>query len=194
MIFVSLLARGTAAAAAVAIAFLAFGNPAHAEPPEGMVEFQDGNGSAVVSVEAGASAVFYVSDPGLATVWPGSATWTELPASVPANSWWILVTGAPHPGVFGILSDGYSTSSPVLTPLSSVPTARVNAFPWFFSAWIAGAGTFALLNDVEALSTVVVDFDFDIADLHKSDGACAGGQWIGSGRGVAFAYGGSQRQ
>ncbi|MCX8213974.1 MAG: hypothetical protein OTJ97_05620 [SAR202 cluster bacterium] len=48
MIFVSLLARGTAAAAAaaVAIAFLAFGNPAHAEPPEGMVEFQDGNGSA----------------------------------------------------------------------------------------------------------------------------------------------------
>jgi hypothetical protein len=34
----------------------------------------------------------------------------------------------------------------------------------------AGAGTFALLNDVEALSTVVVDFDFDIADLHKSDG------------------------
>jgi hypothetical protein len=58
----------------------------------------------------------------------------------------------------------------------------------------AGAGTFALLNDVEALSTVVVDFDFDIADLHKSDGACAGGQWIGSGRGVAFAYGGSQRQ
>ena len=125
MILVSLLALGTAAAAAAAIALLVSGNPAHAEPPEGMVEFQYGNRFAVVPVEAGASAVFYVSDPGLATVWPGSATWAELPASVPANSWWSLITGVPHPGVFGILADGYPTSSPVLTPLSSVPTVRV---------------------------------------------------------------------
>jgi hypothetical protein len=136
---VTLLARCTTAAAAAVIALLVSGNPAHAEPPERMVEFQDGHGATVVTVEAGASAVFYVSDPGLATVWSGSATWAELPAGVPANSWWSLITGAPHPGIFGILANGYSTSSPLLTPLSSVPTANVDGLPWLFSAVDAGA-------------------------------------------------------
>jgi hypothetical protein len=185
LILVSLLARGTVAAA-TAIVLLVSGNPVHAEPPERVVEFQDGNGAAVVSVEAGAPAVFFVSDPGLATVRPGSATWAELPASVPANSWWSLVTGAPHPGVFGLFANGYSTSSPALTPLLSVPTARVDGLPWLFSAVDSGAGKFALLNDVEALSFVLVEFNFDIVDLHNVDerrvqvasGSDPEGEWL----------------
>jgi hypothetical protein len=186
LIFVSLRARGIVAAAAAAIVLLVSGHLAHAEPPERMVEFQDGNGSAVVSVESGATAVFYVSDPGLSTVWPGSATWTEIPASVPANSWWSLATGAPHPGVFSILADGYSTSSPALTPLSSVPAASADGLPWLISALDADAGKFALLNDVEAPSTVLVSFDFDIADQHSADerrvkvasGSDPEGEWL----------------
>ena len=166
---VHILARWTAAAAAVAAALFVVAQPTHADPPERTVEFQDGSGSALTSVEAGAPAAFYVSDPGLATVLSSTATWTALPALAPANSWWSLITGAPHPGGFSLVANGYSSLSPSMTPISSMPTAKVDGVPFLLSGLESDAGRFALLNDVNTSSSVAIEFDFDVVDLHAAD-------------------------
>lgn len=183
---VHMLARWTAAVAAVAAALFVVAQPAHADPPERTVEFRDGSGSAAASVDAGSSAVFYVSDPGLATVLPGTATWTALPSLAPADSWWSLITGAPHPGGFSLVASGYSSSSPAMTPISSMPTAKVDDVPFLLSGLEADAGKFALLNDANTSSSVAIEFDFDVVDFHGADerlvrvasGSDPDGEWL----------------
>ena len=164
-----MLARWNLAAAAVTVALFVGAQPAHANPPERTVEFQDGNGSAVASVEVGVSVAFYVRDPGLATVLSGTATWTALPALAPAGSWWSLVIGAPYPGGFSLSASGYSSSSPTMTPISSTPTVQVDGTPFLLSGLESDDGRFALLNDVSTSSSVVIEFDFDVVDLHAAD-------------------------
>lgn len=183
---VHMLARWTAAVAAVAAALFAVAQPMHADPPERAVEFRDGSGTAAASVDAGAPAVFYVSDPGLATVLSGTATWTALPALAPANSWWSLITGAPHPGGYSLVASGYSSSSPAMTPIASTPTAKVDGVTFLLSGLESGAGEFALLNDANTSSSVALEFGFDVVDLYAADerlmrvasGSDPAGEWV----------------
>ena len=181
-----MLTRWTAAVAAVTVALFVIAQPIHADPPERAVEFQNGSGSAVVSVVAGASAAFYVSDPGLATVLSGTATWTALPVLTQADSWWSLITGAPHPGGFSLVASGYSSSSPGMTPISSMPEAKVDGVPFLLSGLESDAGRFALLNDVNTSSSVAIEFDFDVVDLRAANellarvnsGSDPEGEWL----------------
>ena len=180
------LARWTAAIAAVAAALFVVAQPAQADPPERTVEFRDGSGSAAASVDVGSSAVFYVSDPGLATVLPGTATWTALSALAPADSCWSLITGVCHAGGFSLAASGYSSSSPALTPISSMPTAEVDGVPFLLSGLESEAGRFALLNDINTSSSVAIEFGFDVVDLHAADerlvrvasGSDPDGEWV----------------
>ena len=136
--------------------------------PEGTVEFQDGAGNAKLSYAPGEAASFYIRDSALAIVGTSTATWTNLSIDVPAGDLWSLASGAPDPAAFE-LSQGsqYDTTAPANTPLRPVPTATVNdviTLPADFNDLIAITGEFPLLNDVNASSTLRVDFTFDVVD------------------------------
>ena len=149
------------------VGLLTQGAKTWAAVPQLGVEFQDGAGNAKDSAQAGETAIFYVRDAGLETVHAGTATWTDVPARVPANSWWSLATGAPHPDAYA-LSPGtsYDTSTPSNTPLASTPAASVNGVTFFLGGLNTAAGEFALLNAVNTSSSVVITFTFDIVDVY----------------------------
>ncbi len=158
-----------------------------ADVPEGAVEFQDGSGNPVESITSAKRAVFYVRDPGLVTVPEATATWTDVPAQVAANSWWSLATGAPHPGSYALSPDSaYDTTAPSNSPLSSVPSASVDGVTFLLGNLNAVTGDFALLNDVDASSSLVMVFSFDVVDLYPAASHRAkvtstsdpGGEWV----------------
>jgi hypothetical protein len=50
-----------------------------------------------------------------------------------------------------------------------MPTAKVDGVPFLLSGLESDAGRFALLNDVNTSSSVAIEFDFDVVDLHAAD-------------------------
>ena len=158
-----------------------------ADVPQGAVEFQDGSGGPVESVTSARRAVFYVRDSGLATVHGATAAWSDVPSQVPANSPWSLATGAPHPGSYALgTNSAYETGAPSNTPLASVPSASVDGVAFLLSSMSAATGGFALLNDVDTSSSVVIAFSFDIVDVYPAEShraritgtADPGGEWV----------------
>ena len=138
---------------------------AMAAVPEASVEFQDGDGNTAQSFTPGQVAAFYIKDSSLATIATSTATWTRISARVAAGAPWSLTTGEPRAAAYS-LSQGsaYDTATPANTPLSAVPTPRVNGVPALVATFNHLTGEFTLLNNVNASSTLQVDFAFDIVD------------------------------
>ena len=134
--------------------------------PESKVEFQDGSGNAKESFSPGDTAAFYVRDASLSTMATSTAIWTELTAQVAAGTWWSLATGAPDTSTYELIAGTrYDTSTPANTPLSSKPTATVNEVtPYTVTNFTPLTGELRLLNNVNASSTLRVDFTFDVVD------------------------------
>ncbi len=161
--------------------------PSPAGLPEDSVEFQDGAGSARQAFFPGETAAFYVKDTELGTVATSTATWTGLTEPVTTTAWWSLATGAPQPAVYW-LSEGsiYDTTVPANTPLHSIPAAAVGEARYSLTDFREHTGEFTLLNNVDAGSTLVVDFDFDVADIRVAEShrasvtstSDAGGEWV----------------
>ena len=129
---------------------------------ERSVEFQDGHGNARVAFVPGELAQLYVRDAGMATVETSTATWAVLGRQVETGEWWSLATGAPDSFSYELSAGSeYDIATPSNTPLRSVPTARVNDVPVLLTDYRAPTGEFKLLFDVNASSTLQVDFDFD---------------------------------
>ena len=143
------------------------------------MSFQDGTADADQPVS------FYVSDSSLGTLGSGTAKWTSLPAAVSQSSGWNLATGAPHPSVHS-LSGAFD---PPETPLAfdPLPTGSVNGVANLVDDLNPSAGTVSLLNDVDAGSTVVVSFSFDVVDSYGAGSRHAkvtspsdiDGEWVG---------------
>ena len=155
--------------------------------PEGSVQFQDGAGNVKESFLVGEGAIFYIRDADLSPPTTSVATWAQVPAQVPASSTWSLATGAPHQSVYSLsVESEYDTSTPADTPLSSKPTAKVNGVTTLVATFDAPTGQFTLLNDVNASSTLEVEFDFDAVDSYSgaqrrarvSSSSDADGEWV----------------
>ena len=133
------------------------------------VGFRDGAGNLTESVASGAVATVYVMDLALGTVSTSTAMWTAVAEQVPFGTWWSLATGAPQSLAY-TLSDGspYDTDAPNHTPLRSVPTARVNEVSTSLWDFRRATGEFKLLNDVDASSTLEIQFDFDVVDVYSA--------------------------
>ena len=101
--------------------------------PEGAVEFQDGAGNAVDSVESDAGLKIYVRHESLNTLGSCTATWTELTVQIPANQLLNLSTGAPYSDVYSLTPTGcaYDTDTSSNTPfvLGSGETAYIELPP-----------------------------------------------------------------
>jgi hypothetical protein len=142
---------------------------------EDTIEFQDGAGNAIQWLRPGDLALIYVQDADLATSDSCTGTWAELDAQVPAGTSWSLANGQPHPETFA-LSAGcpYDSASPGDTPLV-LPSAQ--QLPWeaivdgvanLIANFGASTGQFTLLNDANAGDSVVIEFNFDVADTYSA--------------------------
>ena len=158
--------------------------------PENSVEFQDGAGNTAQSFIPGEVATIYVRDGSLATIATSTAAWTAISAKVSAGTWWSLATGAPHPTVY-TLSEGsdYKTSTPANTPLISVPSAKVNGVTTLLGEFDPATGAFYMVNNVNAGSSLQVDFDFHVVDVYGADQnrAVVASTSDADGEGVAFS-------
>ena len=137
------------------------------------VEFQDGAGHPKLFFFPGESAQFYVRDPGLTTVGTSTAVWMSLGVEIAAGEWWSLATGAPDPDSYVLIAgDRYDTSTPHNTPLAAAPNVVVNGQPALLWDFNVLAGEFRLVYDVEASSTLRVDFIFDVIDECPASQGC----------------------
>ena len=152
------------------VGWAASGGMTWAAVAAGAVEFQDGAGNTRAWVEPDETVFVYVSDAGLGTTQIGAATWSELPARVPANTWWNIATGAPHPAVYALGPEtSYDRDIPSMTPIASVDTVSVDGVAYLPGYLDATAGKFTLLNDVSTSSSVVIGFTFDVVDVIPAD-------------------------
>ena len=190
-IFMGSRVRAAALAVAVyAVAALQGQVPSYAALPEVGVEFQDGAGATKGSFAIGEVAAFYVRDAALGTVATSTATWTAISATVPAETWWSLATGDPRPASFALSPESaYDGNSPASTPLRPVPDAAVNGVTTLLTDYMPSTGEFKLANNVNAGSTLLVSFAFDVTDtyeagLHRADVRSTSD---GGGEGVAIS-------
>jgi len=154
---------------------------------EATVEFQDGAGLSKLLFSPGESARFYVRDPGLTTVGTSTAVWISLGVEVAAGEWWRLATGAPDPDSHVLIhGDQYDTSTPRNTPLATAPNVFVNGQPWILGDFHVLTGEIKLVYNVDASSTVRVDFAFDVVDGCPASEGCVNitstsdlmGEWV----------------
>ena len=174
----------------ITAALLLGGDHSMLAAPEATVEFQDGAGNAKGSYSPGETAAFYIEGAGLGTLASSTATWSQISAQVPKFTVWSLATGAPEAAAFA-LSGGtaYDTTTPENTPLHSVPTDTAGGTNPFLSDCNALTGEFSLINDINASSTLQVDFtyyleDFYPAALHRASVTStsdADGEWAAIG-------------
>ena len=157
---------------------------------EDSVEFQDGAGSTVESLSPGDTAVFFIRDDGLSTTGSCTGAWTEIASAVASTQSWSLVTGVPQANAY-VLSGGcpYDTAAPANTPLRFPLVASVNGVNTLVTNFDAEKGEFTLLTNVEAGSTLRVDFTFDLVDQYSASDNRArihstsdeDGEWVGFG-------------
>ncbi|MCH8206590.1 MAG: hypothetical protein IH956_06250 [Chloroflexi bacterium] len=156
---------------------------------EDSVEFQDGAGNVVQSFAPGQTAALYVKDAGLTTLGTCTATWTALPAKVPAGALLSLATGQPHPEVYSLSEGcGYDQASPANTPFRLQPaqTATVDGVPTLVTCCLNSADEIALFTDADATNTVQFTFEFDRRDSYAAashrvrvfSDSDPGGEWL----------------
>ena len=109
--------------------------------------------------------VFHIMDNHLGTTKPCSVQWSGIADELQANSAWDVVTGAPYPDVFSREGCGYEAS----TPLAIYPhtQAFVNGIEYHVNLdrW---DGRVYLLNDVDAGSTVKINFFYEVVDSYSA--------------------------
>ena len=109
--------------------------------------------------------VFHIMDNHLGTTKPCSVQWSGIADEIQANSAWNVVTGAPYPDVFSREGCGYEAS----TPLAIYPhtQAFVNGIEYHVNLdrW---DGRVYLLNDVDAGSTVKINFFYEVVDSYSA--------------------------
>ena len=109
--------------------------------------------------------VFHIMDNHLGTTKPCSVQWSGIADELQANSAWDVVTGAPYPDVFSREGCGYEAS----TPLAIYPhtQAFVNGIEYHVNLdrW---DGRVYLLNDVDARSTVKINFFYEVVDSYSA--------------------------
>ena len=109
--------------------------------------------------------VFHIMDNHLGTTKPCSVQWSGIADEIQANSAWDVVTGAPYPDVFSREGCGYEAS----TPLAIYPhtQAFVNGIEYHVNLdrW---DGRVYLLNDVDAGSTVKINFFYEVVDSYSA--------------------------
>ena len=136
---------------------------------EGSVEFQDGAGNIDLTLSLGQTAQFYVRDAALGTVGNGAATWTDITAAVSPGTWWSLATGAPPAAAYSLdPGSSYSMTTPSDTPLNTLIDASVDGVDYLFADIRPLTGEFKLLNTVNALGTLQVQFSFDVIDTYPA--------------------------
>ena len=96
-----------------------------------------------------------------------TATWTEMGADVTAGTWWSLASGAPHGDAFSLEEDctydsGEPSNTPLIWPPPPLPHVEVNGVETPVTNLRPESGEFTLLTDVDAGSTVEVDFHFEV--------------------------------
>ena len=144
---------------------------ARAAVPQGAVEFQDGSGNSIASVMPDQRVRIYVKDETLGSLDYCIATWTNLPATVPANQPLSLSTGAPHSDVYS-LNEGcaYDRDTPSNTPLNlgSGELAYVDDVPTLVGCCPDSTDQIALFTDADLGSTIEFDFNFDRIDSYDA--------------------------
>ena len=151
--------------------------------------FHDERGDGTGTAPLNEPVAFYLYEPALSTSRSGTATWTAIPAAVPANEPWSLATGDPHPSVFALDDAGaFDRDTPANTPLAFVPppTAQVNGIPKLVGNLDQGDGRIFLVYVVNAGSTLVITFSFDVVDAYTAESrrvkvistSDADGEWV----------------
>ena len=132
---------------------------------------------------SGETAVFHIMDNHLGTTKPCSVQWSGIAAELQANSAWNVVTGAPYPDVFSREGCDYEAS----TPLAIYPRTQafVNGIEYQVNLdrW---DGRVYLLNDVDAGSTVKINFFYELVDSFSAQAKLArvysssdkDGEWV----------------
>ena len=132
---------------------------------------------------SGETAVFHIMDNHLGTTKPCSVQWSGIAAELQANSAWDVVTGAPYPDVFSREGCDYEAS----TPLAIYPRTQafVNGIEYQVNLdrW---DGRVYLLNDVDAGSTVKINFFYELVDSFSAQAKLArvysssdkDGEWV----------------
>ncbi len=145
------------------------GMPATAAVPDDGVEFQDGSGNQLQTLQVGETASVYVRDLDLGTIQTSVATWSSVSSEVTTTQWWSLANGAPHPSAHA-LSDGsgYDTSTPANTPIIAVTSAKVNGVTTLLADINSLTGEIKLANDVNAGSTLTVTFSHEVVDSYST--------------------------
>ena len=127
--------------------------------------------------------VFYIMDNHLGTTKPCSVQWSGIADEIQANSAWNVVTGAPYPDVFSREGCDYEASA----PLAIYPRTQafVNGIEYQVNLdrW---DGRIYLLNDVDAGSTVKINFYYEVVDSFSAQSKLArvysssdkDGEWV----------------
>ena len=113
----------------------------------------------------GDTAVFHIYDNHLGTTKGCTALWLNIEGEVEANSPWSVVSGSPYPEAFSLDDECDYRGA---TPLALYPSTRafVNGLEYHIEDddTDRANGRISLLNDVDAGSTVRVDFSYEIVD------------------------------
>ena len=132
------------------------------------VEFQDGGGNTRQSFSPGEDATFYVYGADLGTLASSTATWTLISTTRVPTTTWSLASGSPEKSVFALTGSSSDTSTPASTPLYSAPAPFVNDGTVLLNDCDALTGEFTLVNDVDAASTLRVDFTYYLVSAYPA--------------------------
>ena len=180
-------------ALAVLVLSVAQISDADAAVPEGTVEFQDGAGNAVDSVESDEGLKVYVRHDSLNTTDSCTATWTELSATVLANQRLNLSTGAPHSDEHSLSTEcAYDEDTPANTPsaLGSGETADIDlpdgGFTLVLVTCCPDTDQIEFFTDVDMGSTITFEFNFNLVNSYDASAqrvkvfsaSDSSGEWI----------------
>ena len=110
---------------------------------------------------SGDTAVFHISDNHLGTTKGCTVMWSGIASEVEANTLWSVASGSPHSDAFSRGRCEYDAS----TPLAIYPYARafVDGLEYHVNLGRRN-GSVSLVYDVDAGSTVRVDFHYEVVD------------------------------
>ena len=132
---------------------------------------------------ASATATFIIRDNDLETTPTGTATWTTTATTVVATGSFRITDGQTTeattstfassnatPSIFSLDAPSYSTTSPSTTPFTVSPAVTDDTVSVLVDSVSLTAGTFSLIADAAAGSTVVANFDHHVVDEVSSIG------------------------
>ena len=134
--------------------------------PERSVSIKFGN----TPGRSGDTAIIFIRDNYLGTTIPCNIEWRNIESAVPANTVWNVVTGAPRSKSFAGSDCDYDGT----TPIAKYP--YMQAFVDGEGYWVSHEeenGRISILNDVDAGSTIRIEFHYEIVDDFDSEAQLA---------------------